>query len=80
MSREDHNKGIRVLPMIVSINIEDYVDQNDDDDDDDEDDGVLRESMEMESRQVGASKASVKALETVRVEGGSGFGKSCVMY
>ncbi|CAL5327143.1 unnamed protein product [Camellia sinensis] len=81
MSREDHNKGIRVLPMIVLINIEDYVDQNDDgdDDDDDEDDGVLRESMEMESRQVGASKASVKALETVRVEGGSGFGKSCVV-
>ena len=47
--RERHNTGAKVLPTIVSIRVEDYVENNGDDDNenygDGDDDMVLRESM-----------------------------------
>ncbi|GFS33512.1 hypothetical protein Acr_00g0028910 [Actinidia rufa] len=76
VARERHNTGVKVLPTIVSIRVEDYVEDNGDDDNENDGDGgddvVLRESMnEAAVAHVPASRAAVRGLEAVEgLDGG----------
>ncbi|KAL6997280.1 RING-type E3 ubiquitin transferase [Sarracenia purpurea var. burkii] len=72
-----HNAGFKVLPMIVSVFVEDFLDYiGEEDDGEDGGSAVLREALaegmeEARRRQEAASEAALEALETVRIGGAS---------
>ncbi|XP_057502650.1 uncharacterized protein LOC130786347 [Actinidia eriantha] len=86
MACAGRNAGVRVLPVIVSIHVQDYMEDEaeaDHDEGADESDVlelVLRESMsENTVPQVPASVAAVEALETVVLEAGDLAIKECAI-